>query len=252
MNVSFKKASAIYLGGMLICTVLNLLGHYLDIQLGTHAIFSILCKLPPIAVMIGIMIRMRNARILFSGKFLTPYLGFVLLPFFFSALVNTGHPTQTPAIGVLLLGLFGMLTTVVWEELFFHYVGQMLFEKDDRYTISALAVLVLGFGLSHLCYLLLDVALPEEILWQTLLTTCFGFFSITLYAKVQNIWVAVLAHLAMNVLTTFSSLFAEKPYFHDYAALLDTAYCVCLVLAGMILYHLNKEKKHLAPLHHGA
>ncbi len=250
MTFSFGESTSVYLGGIMTCTLLNLLGHVLDAYLGTYQIFSILCKLPPILIMLGIMWKLKNAKLLVYGKFWTPYLAFALLPLVFSALVNTGHPNITPTVGVLLLGITSMLTTILWEELFFHYVGQMLFEKNDTYTLSALAVLVLGLGLSHLCYILLDPTMLEEVIWQTVLTTCFGFFSITLYAKTQNIWVTVVAHLAMNILNTLSALFAEKPYFHNYAPLLDTTYCVCLLIAGAILYHLNKEKKHLAPLHH--
>ncbi len=250
MTFSFWESTSIYLGGITSCTLLNLLGHVLDAYLGTNQVFAILCKLPPILIMLAIMWRMKNAKILVHGRFFTPYLAFVLLPLVFSALVNTGHPNITPAIGTLLLGITSMLTTILWEELFFHYIGQMLFEKNDSYTLSALAVLVLGFGLSHLCYILFDPSLLEEILWQTALTTCFGFFSITLYAKTQNIWITVTAHLAMNVLNLMSTLFAEEPYFHEYAPILDTSYCVCLLIAGAVLYHLNKDKKHLAPLHH--
>lgn len=250
MTFSFWESSSIYLGGITSCTLFNLLGHMLDAYMGTYQVFSILCKLPPILIMLAIMWHMKNAKILTHGRFRTPYLAFVLLPFVFSALVNTGHPNMTPQMGTVLLAICSMLTTIVWEELFFHYIGQMLFEKNDSYTLSALAVLVLGFGLSHLCYIILDPSMLEEVLWQTALTTCFGFFSITLYAKTQNIWVTVVAHLAMNVLNVTSSLFAEKPFFHDYAPLLDTAYCICLLLAGAWLYHANKDKKHLAPLHH--
>lgn len=250
MIFSFRESTSVYLGGILSCTLLNLLGHTLDAHFGTHALFATLCKIPPILIMLGIMWHMKNAKILVHGRFFTPYLAFVLLPLFFSALVNTGHPNITPHVTVLILGITSMLTTILWEELFFHYIGQMLFERDDAYSVPALAVLVLGFGLSHLCYVLLDPTMLEEVLWQTALTTCFGFFSITLYAKTQNIWVTVAAHLAMNILNTFSALFAEKPFFHDYAPILDSAYCVCLLVAGVILYRLNKEQKHLAHLRH--
>ena len=249
MTVSFQKATLLYLSGTMICTFLNLFGHVLDHWLGTHSLFAILCKLPPILFMLLIMVRLKNARILFGGKFFTPYLLFLLLPLIFSALVNTGHPNITPTLDILLLGIIGMLTTIVWEELFFHYVGQMLFERNDSYSIGALAVLVLGFGLSHLLYILLDPSMLEEVLWQTALTTSFGFFSLTLYAKVQNIWVSALAHLSMNVLNTFSTLFAEKPFFHEWRSVLDALYCLCLIIAGIVLYRLNREQKHLAPIH---
>lgn len=246
--VSFRKATAIYLVGMLVCTLFNLAGHYLDATLHTHALFAILCKLPSIAVMLGILFRLRNGHILCLGRFCTPHLLWLLLPFLFGTLVNLGRATLSPAVDVILLTVGSMLTTVVWEELFFHYIGQMLFERDDRYSLSALAVLVLGFGLSHLLYLFLDPAHWEHVLWQTLLSSAFGFFSISLYAKTQNIWITMLAHLAMNVPNTFSELYQESPFLSAYALPLDIAYCICLVVAGVILYHLNKEKKHLALL----
>lgn len=250
MHLSFRKATGIYLVGMLVCTALNLAGHYLDSLLHTHALFAILFKLPPIALMLGIMLKLRNGKIVCLGKFKTRHLLWLLLPFLFGTLVNLGHPNLAPAIEIILLTFTSMITTIVWEELFFHYVGQMLFERNDRYSICALVVLVLGFGLSHLCYLILDPHLWEHVLWQTVLTSCFGFFSISLYAKTQNIWITMLAHLSMNIPNTVSTLYHEKPYLDDYALILDSIYCICLVAAGVILYHMNKEKKHLAPLPH--
>ena len=250
MRISFRKATCIYLAGMLICTLLNLLGHALDAHFQTHSLFAILFKLPSVGVIVGIMLGLHNGGIVCMGKFQTPHLLWLLLPFGFGTLVNLGHPNLSPAIDFIFLTFLSMLTTIVWEELFFHYVGQMLFERNDRYTLSALAVLVLGFGLSHLFYLFLDPHEWEHILWQTILTSCFGFFSITLYAKTQNIWITMLAHLAMNVPNTVSTLYQERPFLQDFSLILDTLYCLCLVAAGIILYHANKEKKHLAPLPH--
>jgi membrane protease YdiL (CAAX protease family) len=250
MLVSFRKATVIYLSGMLVCTLFNLAGHALDIRFDTHSLFAILFKLPAVGMIVGIMVGLRNAKIVCAGKFLTPHLLWLLLPFCFGTLVNLGHPTLSPTVDFILLTFTSMITTIVWEELFFHYVGQMLFERNDRYTLSALAVLVLGFGLSHLCYIMLDPSQIEHIVWQTILTSCFGFFSLTLYAKTQNIWITMLAHLAMNIPNTVSELYHETPFLADFSLILDSVYCICLVIGGTVLYHMNKERKHLAPLPH--
>lgn len=85
-----------------------------------------------------------------GSRILTPWLLAALIPAFANTINTFCTPNHFPGTAETIDLAATMLITAAWEEMYFRYVGRTLFEKDGKYSIGAVVLLSLTFGLPHL------------------------------------------------------------------------------------------------------
>ena len=141
-------------------------------------------------------------------KVLTPWLLVALIPFLANIFYCFRIPDHIPGLTVWLKLLVTVVTTAAWEELFFRYVGQSLFEHNRKYTIESLILLALTFGCAHLINIFFYD--PVSVLLQTLHASVIGVFWLTIYRHTGSLWLTFIGHTLQNLVPAFFNLFPEQ------------------------------------------
>lgn len=137
-----------------------------------------------------------------------------------------------PSAAALFCMLFGVLTTALWEELFFRALGQKLFLRDDgRYRPSDVLFLTLAFALPHAVNYLIHPAF-----WQLVWAACAGLFFLALYRRTGSLTLVVLSHALTNALSQTIALCTageSHPYLGAAADAVSILGMAALAAAGL-------------------
>ena len=143
------------------------------------------------------------------------------------------HTPSPAALGGMLLGV---VTTALWEELFFRALGQALFLRGDgRYTLFDLLFLSFAFALPHTVNLLI-----HPVFWQLIWAFCTGLFFLALYRRSGSLLPALVSHALTNALSQTVELCADgapQPFLGpaaDGAAIVGMAVLAAAALALLI------------------
>jgi membrane protease YdiL (CAAX protease family) len=209
MQKQFTEKAIVYIMISLSCAFALAGAAFLDIEMGKDSyLFDTIIKCIIIigtfayASLVGIPIN--NA----GRKIFTPWLLVALIPFLANSINYFCIPDHAPDLAALVKILVIVATTAAWEELFFRYVGQSLFEHNGKYTIGALVLLALTFGCTHMINIFFYD--PVSVLLQVLNASVIGVFWLTIYRHTGSLWLAFAGHMLQNLVPTFFNLFPEQ------------------------------------------
>ena len=143
----------------------------------------------------------------FNIHFSPVYLLIVAIPVVISIILQNCPLDFEPYPSFIIATVASTLTTAIWEELFFRYVGCSLFEQDGKYKWYNIIFLALVFSLVHSVNMLTGAAVGET-LFQLLFTFGLGLFTLALYINTKAIIVPIFAHFCINSVQDFYNLFA--------------------------------------------
>ena len=200
-KISCAKA-AVYITLACICAFAMAGAAYLDMEMGLKInLFDLATK---VIIMAGIFgyASLRDIPMNAPGsRLLSPWLAAALIP----ALANTINacciPDYFPGMAAILNLAACMLTTAIWEEMYFRYVGRTLFETDGTYTIGAVILLALAFGFPHLINIFFYDA--TSVLIQFISASFAGVFLLALYRHTGSLLLTIIGHFLQNFLATF-------------------------------------------------
>lgn len=209
--------AVIYIMFSCICAFSMAGAAYLDMALGLRInLFDIAAKIMIIAGIFAYA-SLRGTPINAPGsRILTPWLLVALIP----ALANTFNticiPNHFPGTVETFNLIATMFTTAAWEELYFRYVGRTLFEKDSKYSTSAVVLLPLTFGIPHLINIFFYD--PVSVLIQVLSASISGVFWLAMYRHTGCLWLTILGHFVQNFMGMFFQTFTTAEYFAEQTA----------------------------------
>ena len=118
-----------------------------------------------------------------------------------ACLMNFRTPNHNAGFRVNAGVFFGILTTVVSEEIYYRLFATAFFSQNNIVPLKNVIIMITVFGLSHAvnCY---------ENMIDGLLTVanalCFGAFLTAVFLKTKNLLLAIVIHLFVN---TFATVF---------------------------------------------
>ena len=149
---------------------------WLDQFLQMNSVCEVVCKLMLISVLLGYA----NLRGELKTHFYRhPPVWVFLLAFLLPAvfvLRGVSVFDQKPAAGLIAIELLGVLTTVIWEELFFRYLAVSWFSKNGKVSITRLLYLALVFSLPHAVNILI-----HPVWFQLIVAASTAIFLLALY-----------------------------------------------------------------------
>jgi membrane protease YdiL (CAAX protease family) len=209
MQKQFTEKAIVYIMISLSCAFALAGAAFLDIEMGKDSyLFDTIIKCIIIigtfayASLVGIPINNTGRKII------TPWLLVALIPFLANILYCFRIPDHIPSSTVWLKILVTVVTTAAWEELFFRYVGQSLFEHNGKYTIGSLILLALTFGCAHLINIFFYD--PVSVLLQILHASVIGVFWLAIYRHTGSLWLTFVGHTLQNLVPAFFNLFPEQ------------------------------------------
>ena len=219
MNACVKPCAkaVIYIVLSCICAFAMAGAAYLDVETGLKInLFDITAK---VIIMAGIFAyaSQQDAPMNSPGcSFFTPWLLVALIP----ALTNTVntfcipncYPGTAEAFNIVAI----MFTTAAWEEMYFRYVGRALFEKDGRYSIGAVVLLALTFGVPHLINIFFYNSV--YVLIQFISASMAGVFWLALYRHTGSLWMTITGHFFQNFMAVVFQTFTTAEYFAEQTA----------------------------------
>jgi membrane protease YdiL (CAAX protease family) len=181
-----------------------------------------------------------------GSRIRTPWLLVALLP----ALTNTINticiPNYFPGAAAIINLAACMFTTALWEEMYFRYVGRTLFEQDGKYSIGAVALLAMTFGVHHLINIFFYDSV--YVLIQFISASIAGVFWLALYRHTGCLRLTITGHFFQNFMGTFFQTFTTAEYFAgqtaDRPGFLLTVLCSVMELAVGVW--ILKKYKYLA------
>lgn len=162
-----------------------------------------------VCIIVGILIYAKKRGELksaFSGKVSTKYLLIAIIPVVFNLLQGARAFNTVPLLTTAIVSILGVLTTAVWEELFYRYVGENVINKE--YSKSNVIFLSITFSLAHAVnYFFYDAF---SVTLQLVLAFCVALFMLGLYKKTGNILVTIVAHFLINMSSQIYTLFSTS------------------------------------------
>jgi hypothetical protein len=245
MKISGKYAHALFY--ILLSCIFSLMmagAALLDMKAGFGIyIFDLIAKL---IIIVGILVYASRKRIPLNtpgSRILSPWLAAALIP----ALANTINtfcvPNHFPGTVEVINLTTTMLSTAIWEEMYFRYVGRTLFEVNGKYSIGAAVLLSLGFGFPHLINIFFYE--PVSVLFQVLSASIGGVFFLALYRHTGSLRLTILGHFFQNIMARFFETFTTEDYFALQTG--NRSGLIVMLLCNMIelmvgLYILKKHK----------
>lgn len=174
----------------------------------------------------------------FNISFSPVYLAIVAIPVAISIMLQNCPLDFKPYPSFVLATVAGTLTTAIWEELFFRYVGCSLFEENGKYKWYNIIFLAAIFSLGHFVNILsIDIA---TTLHQVVFTFALGIFTLALYIHTKAIIVSIFAHFCINSVVDFYTLFASDEaramaYIGNLENLIFALYVLVLLVLGIII-----------------
>lgn len=174
-------------------------GRYMDELFGRYHIFEISIKSCLILLILIYAFSKKELHKLVKKKFFSIYLLAGMIPFGFQMVTQAVVLDEMPEVETVVGMSFCVLTTVIWEELYFRYIGRSLFEnKDGTYAAADVILLSVIFCVPHFS----DVFFydPVEAAFQMLAAFGLGIFLLALYRKTENIFVVITSHFMNNMI----------------------------------------------------
>lgn len=218
-------------------------GALLDLQCRTEFI-AVLLKIVIIAGIFVYAWYKKELRLLWENRYFTGFLLWAFMPCMIFSLSVIGTPDSFSSASLIILTILNVLTTAIWEELFFRYIGKSLFAKDDRFTISDFIVLTIVFAAVHLINMLFHP--PLDVLLQAALAVTTGIFWLALYCKTKNIIVSITSHFAANLVAGLIPLFVSNPFLAGWGDLVVVAVMLACLSSGLwilIKYGFIKKRR---------
>lgn len=255
-KLSFAKAAFIFIfGGITACAVI--LGcYYLDEITHLDGLFDLIAKCLLIIVILIAVVRIDpdfNIGFGFKG-FVSKFMPLEFIPVFVLAVMYFVPFDASPHVETVILTYCGILTTVVWEELYFRVFGLCLFKQTGETDWKTVLLLSLVFGLT---YLVDAVPLPHlifEVVLQSIEAVAHGFFLLALYVKSRNILLPMVMHflcsavvVTYDLFSTQSHYFGETAYYLTYFVLIGFFF-----LVGAAILHIRKVHIKQAAMEHTA
>ena len=158
----------------------------------------------------------------------------VLFPLLFNIPLLTVFD-QSASVGAVIGIIIGVLTTAIWEELFFRYVGQAWFERDGCFTVLDVIFLAAVFALPHMVNIVI-----HPVLDQVFTAFCFGVFTLALYRHSGSLLLPMVSHILLNTLGQFLALFSSEdallhPYLGSAAVIISEIAKIAALAIGMYI-----------------
>ena len=178
---------------------------------------------------------------IFNIKFSPAYLLIIIVPLIFSFVLTFSPLDFEPYPYYVILTVVGTITTVIWEELYFRYIGCSLFEENGRYRWYNLVFLALVFSGTHAVNIMSQSAFTT--ITQLLFTIGLGIFLLALYIATGSIILPMIAHFLINSVNDYFNLHTTMgPYLADTSSTLVLIIYV-IVFIAISAYILKKQDK---------
>lgn len=166
-------------------------------------------KIGLIIAIVVYAIKQDEFKFFFNIHFSPVYLVLIAIPISFSIIMQHCPLNFEPYPHVVLFTVLSTITTAIWEELYFRYVGCSLFvENDGRFKWYNIVFLALAFSSMHMVNFFSQDPIPTLI--QLFFTFGLGVFLLALYIATKAIIVPIIAHFLINSVADFYSLYASN------------------------------------------
>ena len=214
--------------------------------LGLDDIFDIFIK---ILIIIGIgfyAYKREELNAIFNINIEPIYLLVVFIPAIFSFIFQLCPLDFEPFPNFVIVTVIGTVTTAIWEEMFFRYVGCSLF-RDEEGNIKWYNVVFLAFAFS-MGHVFNGFDNIESLATQLVFTFGLGIFTVALYIHSRSLVLPIIAHFAVNSVSDYFHLFAtdearELAYSGDWFYLLFAIQVLVMICLG---FYILKKNNHLA------
>ena len=232
-RLSFPRAGAVYLLGAMLGTLLVAGCACMDTVYGSGELFAVIAKLLMIAALVLTCRVFGGLKKLTEGGYFSRYLPLVLVFPACSLVMNAGPLTASLPFRDAAYWVAGLLTEVLWEELFFRHGARLLFGRKLLFRPKTIVFTSLVYGVCHLLGSLFD---PVSALWaDALLSVCIGLFLTALYLRTKNILVPMTAHFLMRFTTELFLRCSDAPGSLNAGILFTAFYALVLLVIGSIL-----------------
>lgn len=189
---------------------------------------------------------------LICGKTFSQNTLWLLLPLAGAVLMYFGVPNTRPAPLSAVMTFLAVLAAVVWEELYFRFLGRLLFERCGKYHLLVVVLTSAAYGgtqLFHAMYRPLGVV---SCMMLFILSTAQGIFLTALYSKSKNILLPLAAHLLQDVAEVFFRQFstASNGVFGRgdiFGGLLAVAYTAVGFWFLFFSHHIRERRRKVTP-----
>lgn len=178
----------------------------------------------------------------FNIHFSPVYLIVIVIPMIFSYILQNCTLDFIPYPRFVIITVVGTITTAIWEELYFRYIGCSLFEENGRYKWYNVIFLAFAFSIGHIFNMYFDGVYTTST--QIFFTFGLGIFLLALYIHTHAIIVPIIAHFCINSVADYFILFAsEESQAMPYIANLSDPFMVLyvIILIGIGLYILKRH-----------
>ena len=182
----------------------------------------------------------------FNIDFSPVYLLIIVIPVIFSFILQNCPLDFEPYPSFVITTVVGTITTAIWEELYFRYVGCSLFiDRNGKYKWYNVIFLAVAFSIGHIFNLFFNGA--TATFNQIFFTIGLGIFLLALYIHTRSIIVPIIAHFCINSVADYFTLYATEEaqamaYIGDFFNPFLAVYIVVLIVLGFIIL---KRHDHL-------
>lgn len=148
---------------------------------------------------------------LMCARTLTRNTLWVLLPLVGALLMYFGAPNTRPTALSAVMAFLGVLSAVVWEELYFRFLARLLFERCGKYHLLVVVLTSVVYGCSQLFHAMYRPLGVVSCMMLFLLSTAQGIFLTALYTKSKNILLPLAAHFVQDAAEAFFRQFSTAP-----------------------------------------
>ena len=163
-------------------------------------------KILLIILLCGYAIKHDDFNSIFNVSFSPAYLAIIIIPVMFSILLSICPLDFEPYPSFIIMTVAGTITTAIWEELYFRYLGCSIFEENGKYRVYNLIFLALVFSFTHIVNIFGQAEFTT--LTQLLFTFGLGIFLLALYIETHSVVLTIIAHFCINSVADFFNLYA--------------------------------------------
>lgn len=184
-------------------------------------------------------IHSKELKTIFNINFSPVYLTVIIPPLIFSYLIQVCPLDFEPYQSFILSTVISTVTTAIWEELYFRYIGCSLFREDNgKYKWYNIVFLALTFSAMHLVNI--TSGLSISLINQLVFTVGLGFLLLGLYIHTKSIIAPIIAHFCINTVADYFNLFATEQarasaYFGEYEYILLILDVIVMIIIGIYL-----------------
>lgn len=176
----------------------------------------------------------------------------LLLPFAMSLLMHFGTPNTRPGMLIGVMTTLGVVSGVVWEELYYRFFGRLLFERCGKYHLLVVVLTSSVYGLAQLFRAMYQPIGIGTGMMLFVFMTAQAIFLTALYSQTKNLLYPLCAHLLQDVTELFFHQFSTLPQgAFGRGELFQGVLAVAYTAAGFWLLffsHHIRERRHRAHL----